>query len=165
MPRTNRLCRLIVAAGLVIGCERSPEDKPAQLVRFDTATVTIFTASDTVHLRVEVADSDEERSYGLMDRDSLPRSSGMLFLYDSPRDSSSGFWMFRTRIPLDIAFMDTAGVIVAIRAMEPCPSPEPRWCTPYRAGQPYQSALEVNRGFLQEHGITTGARVVIRSGN
>jgi hypothetical protein len=31
--------------------------------------------------------------------------AGMLFVYDSTQPGNAGFWMYRTRIPLDIAFV------------------------------------------------------------
>jgi uncharacterized membrane protein (UPF0127 family) len=86
----------------------------------------------------------------------------MLFLYETRQDSSDGFWMFRTLIPLDIAFMDSAGSIVAIRSMEPCTSPNPEWCPEYAPDAAYWSALEVNRGIFARYGITEGHRVQLK---
>jgi len=63
-------------------------------------------APDQVHLRgewgqarftVELADDADERARGLMFRESLPTSSGMLFVYEAPR--FAGFWMKNTLIP------------------------------------------------------------------
>src|SRR5688572_595381 len=92
---------LVAACGAAV-----PDDSPAttSLIPFDSTDVTIVTATDTVRIRAEVADSDEERGYGLMDRAQLDENSGMLFVYDSQEDSTKGFYMFRTKIPLDIAF-------------------------------------------------------------
>ena len=83
----------------------------------------------------------------------------MLFLYDSDEPPTAGFWMFRTRIPLDIAFLDSRGTVVAIREMEPCTAQLVAGCPTYEPGAPYRAALEVNRGFLRRHGIGLGARV------
>jgi uncharacterized protein len=150
-------------AGTTGGCER---DEPAlvPLVAFDTATVRIETARDTFDLRVEVAATEEQRAYGLMERDELPEDRGMIFVYEGLQDPEAGFWMFRTRIPLDIAFMDGDGRIARIRRMVPCESPNPLLCPLYSPGAPYAAALEVNAGFFERRGVEPGDRIVLLHG-
>ena len=125
-----------------------------------TMTLRIETAEDTFRLHAEIAESDEQRSFGLMERTSLPEDAGMLFVYDEPQPGGAGFWMFHTLIPLDIAFIDADGRIVAILRMEPCESPYPQWCPSYAPGVAYRSALEVNAGYFAKRGIRIGDRVV-----
>ena len=69
--------------------------------------------------------------------------------------------MYRTRIPLDIAFADSAGVIRAILKMEPCETTIPQGCPSYPPNVPYQYALEVNAGFFAARGITAGWRLML----
>lgn len=146
---------------LATGCDVPGTDGPAEpVVAFDTATITIETGDTTLTLRAELARTPEQRAHGLMERASLPQDAGMLFLYPQPQDSTSGFWMFRTRIPLDIAFLDDDGRIIAIRSMVPCGSPNPRVCPVTSPGRPYSGALEVNRGYFEERGVEVGDRVV-----
>lgn len=120
---------------MLAGCgEGEPETDPLAgepVVSFDTARVCIITATDTLPLTVEVAATDAQRAYGLMERGQLPADTGMLFTYPEPQSPESGFWMFRTRIPLDIAFLGPGG---EIRSMQPCTSPDPRWCDAYPRG-------------------------------
>jgi uncharacterized protein len=148
-----------------VGCgdRGEVEDTSALLpaVTWDTAEVRIETAEDTIPIRVEVAANDEQRAVGLMHRTSLPEDSGMLFVYDSLQPPEGSFWMFNTRIPLDIAFLDADGVIVSIRQMEPCASPYPQWCPSYEAGAAFQYALEMNLGWFQRKGAGIGDRVVL----
>jgi uncharacterized protein len=153
------LAVLLVVGGMS-GCERDRnawgQDPP---VAFDTARAVIETRDQEVPLTVEVAATGDQRAYGLMERSSLPDGHGMLFTYTSPQEPGSGFWMYRTLIPLDIAFLDEDGRIVSILHMEPCESPNPRLCPIYSPGLPYVAALEVNRGFFGRWGIGLGDRV------
>jgi uncharacterized protein len=141
-----------------------PERDPAPALAFDTASVRVETARDTYELRVEIAATDAQRALGLMERTHLPDERGMLFLYDSEQPGSAGFWMYRTRIPLDIAFVDGDGTIVSILGMDPCESPDPRWCPTYEPGTPYRAALEVNRGWFEARSVGVGDRIVRTDG-
>jgi uncharacterized protein len=145
------------------GCEPRERDGWAvdAPVRFDTARAVIERSGEeeAVPIRVELASTGDQRAYGLMERPSLPPEQGMLFTYPEPQPPESGFWMYRTLIPLEIAFLDQAGEIVAILEMEPCEAANPRLCPIYSPGVPYVAALEVNRGFFGRWGIGVGDRV------
>jgi uncharacterized protein len=130
-------------------------------VTWDTGEVRVQTTEDTIPVRVEIAATDEQRAVGLMHRTSLPENAGMLFVYDTLQPPEGSFWMFNTRIPLDIAFLDADGVIVSIRQMEPCASPYPQWCPSYEAGAAFQYALEMNLGWFQRQGAGVGDRIVL----
>jgi uncharacterized protein len=110
-----------------------------------------------VVVEVEIADTDEERQVGLMNRESLPDLAGMIFLFDD--DVSGGFWMKNTLIPLSIAFADADGTILRILDMEPC---EADPCEIYDPGVSYRSALEVNQGAFAEWGVAEGDRLTLR---
>ena len=127
----------------------------------DQVVVCLRTPSARVHLTAEVAHTPAQRATGLQGRRALEPDAGMLFLYDRLRPPASGFWMFRTRIPLDIAYLGPDGDIRSIRHMQPCPDASPGRCPVYRAGVPYQAALEVNGGFFARHGIQVGDRAVV----
>ena len=109
-------------------------------------------------MTVEVADTDAQRQRGLMGRTSLGTSEGMVFLFGDVSDGpvTSEFWMKDTLIPLSVAFWDQQGRIVGIQDMAPC-AQDP--CPTYGSPKPYIGALEVNAGFFNEHGVTTGDRI------
>jgi uncharacterized protein len=167
MGRGGGLCSALCVARRAAACVRGepePEvSRQSPIVPLDTGTVRIETEADTFHVSVEIAETQEQQSIGLMLRDSLPVDDGMLFVYEEPRDTSSGFYMFRTLIPLDIAFLDEEGRIVSIRLMQPCPSTVAAHCPRYRSDVPYSAALEVNRGYLEARGIGLGDRVTLLS--
>ncbi|WP_069385122.1 DUF192 domain-containing protein [Halomonas caseinilytica] len=121
-----------------------------------TTTLTIHSAQGPHRLTVELARSAAERNLGLMERDRLAEDAGMLFLYDDVQPAENGFWMYRTRIPLDIAFLDAQGRINDIHRMQPCRSASPSDCPVTRPSMPYHAALEVNAGYFDAKGIEVG---------
>lgn len=103
---------------------------------------------------VEVADSPEQRAYGLMHRKSLPPDYGMMFLYFE--DVRTPFYMKNTLVPLSVAFFDSTGRILEIIDMAPCKK-EP--CKLYTPRLPYRGALEVAQGSFQAWGVAVGDSV------
>ncbi len=130
----------------------SPSSEASQGPTFARGKVIIDTGDDSVLLDVEIAQTDEQRGYGLMNRDSLDPDSGMVFLY-LDGNSTGSFYMKNTRIPLSIAFFDVDGRILEILDMEPCLK-EP--CPTYDPGVAYRGALEVNQGAFDQWGVRTG---------
>lgn len=158
----GRIIRIgLLAATVAAACAPSDADTPDALsvMSFDTAFVHLSSGRDTVTVLAEVARTGEQRTMGLMERTSLADTAGMIFLYETDQDANAGFWMFRTRIPLDIAFADASGRIVAVRTMTPCEAQLAAGCPTYDPGASYRSALEVNAGFLARHRIGVGARM------
>jgi hypothetical protein len=128
---------------------------------FDTATMRMTSAQDTARITVLLAESGEQHTLGLMERRSLAPNAGMLFLYPATQPATAAYWMFRTRIPLDIAFVDSTGLIRSILTMQPCTSELAMGCPTYPPGAPYRAALEMNAGFFARTGARVGDRVVL----
>jgi hypothetical protein len=131
------------------------------VVNYDSADVRLVSTKDTVRLRALLAMTAEQKTMGLMERRHLPDETGMLFVYDSTQPPDAGFWMFRTRIPLDIAFLDSTGAVRTILAMVPCTAVLAQGCSTYAPNVAYRYALEVNKGYFARHGLTTGSRLVL----
>jgi uncharacterized protein len=138
------------------GEKAGDDDAYAHVMAFDTTRVRLTTARDTLRLIVELAVSPEQRTMGLMERQRLAEDAGMLFVYDAMQPADAGFWMYRTRIPLDIAFLDSLGVVRSIRSMVPCPTTIAQGCPTYTPDVRYQYALELNAGFVGRHGVAVG---------
>lgn len=138
------------------------DDAYEHVMSFDTTRVRLARASDTLALHVELAVKPEQKSMGLMERRHLADDAGMLFVYDSTQPPEAGFWMYRTRIPLDIAFADSTGVIRSIRSMVPCPTEVAQGCPTYTPDAPYQYALEVNAGYFARHGFVVGNTLLLK---
>lgn len=128
------------------GADTAPRDS----VRAESSSLSTIRVGG-IPVRVEIADEEEERQRGLMHRDSLGADEGMLFVY--PEQRTLSFWMRNTRIPLSIAFADRRGVIVDIQQMDPNTEEL------HRSRSPAMYALEMNRGWFREHGVTEGDRI------
>ena len=107
-----------------------------------------------IMLDVEFADTYEEKTKGLMNRESLEENEGMFFLFEE--NAILSFWMKDTLIPLDIFFIDSDKMIVDIQTMQPC-SKEP--CKIYYSNTPARYALELNAGFAEKNEIQIGDKV------
>ena len=103
-----------------------------------------------IRFSIEIADDPDERAQGLMNRESLPRSSGMLFVYPEPKHVA--FWMKNTLIPLDMLFADATGQILQIHSMA-----KPLDETPIDGGDGVKFVIEINGGLADMLGLTPGA--------
>jgi uncharacterized membrane protein (UPF0127 family) len=100
-------------------------------------------------IEAEVAYTDESRQIGLMHRQKMPISHGMLFVFDSA--ATHCMWMKNTLLPLSVAFLDDNGRILNIEDMQP--QTENNHC----AVRPTKYALEMNLGWFESRGIGPGA--------
>ncbi len=158
----RRLMMVAICIGaLVAACDDSSTTSESSLPKssptFPFATAILEGEGDPVLLTVEVAETPEQHQRGLMFRESLPEDTGMVFIFFE--DTSTGFWMKNTLIPLSIAFFDEAGRILEILDMEPCRR-DP--CRLYGAGLTYRGALEVEQGAFERWGISEGDLITIR---
>ena len=99
---------------------------------------------------IEIADDPAERSQGLMFRESMAMSAGMLFVYERPQRVS--FWMKNTLIPLDMIFVDAEGVVQRV-AHDAIPGD----LTAIPGGDDILVVLEINGGLARSMGIGPGS--------
>jgi uncharacterized membrane protein (UPF0127 family) len=109
-----------------------------------------------------LAATEAARAQGLMDQTDLRGYDAMAFRHDAPTEGA--FYMFKTRIPLSIAWFDEAGAYVSAADMEPCASADPGTCPLYRASRKYTVALEVPKGGLARLGIQPGSTLSFPGG-
>ena len=105
-------------------------------------------------LTAEIADTPEASENGLMFRDSLPEDRGMLFVCDADAPKRATFWMKNTKIPLSIAFIDSAGTILEVKSMYPMDET----IVPSNSTE-VAYALEVNQGWFERHKISPGDKI------
>ena len=71
-----------------------------------------FGNNNAQKLSLEIADNEQKRSYGLMNREDMKSNSGMLFIW---KDSQiRNFWMKNTHFNLDLFFLNNHGEIIEI---------------------------------------------------
>ena len=152
------MCALVaVVAYWTTSCTPS---EPNRLDALPTVRMTIGEQD----FELWVVDTFEEQNKGLMFvaaeqmaplEDGTER--GMLFVFGfSTRQS---FWMKNTAIPLDIAYINTEGKVVATHAMIPFDDRNNQ----YPPGALYRYAIEVNAGVLSRLGIAKDSDIEIPS--
>ena len=105
-----------------------------------------------IKFNIELAQTPQERSRGLMFRDNLPRQSGMLFVFDPPQPVA--FWMKNTLIPLDMIFVDREGTVTRVHQ-----GAIPGDLTPIEGGDSVYAVLEVNAGLAARYSIRPGTQM------
>lgn len=135
---------LIVTLALVSAHPSFAQDKPQKLASIQ------LTAG--MHLiRAEVAQTPEERSIGLMFRQTMGANDGMLFAFDEPAPQC--FWMKNTLLPLSVAFVADDGVVVNVENMKP------QTLDSHCSTKPVRFVLEMNEGWFAKRGIKAGAKL------
>lgn len=109
-----------------------------------------------------LAATEAAREQGLMQQHDLRGFDAMLFRFDLP--STGAFYMFRTTLPLSIAWFDQHGSFVSASTMDPCTSADPNACPVYPAARPYRYALETLQGELEHLGAVEGATLSLPGG-
>jgi uncharacterized protein len=77
--------------------------------KFRRESLTLLTSAGERKIDIEVAETMEEKSLGLMFRTALPDTQGMLFPYTPAQEIS--MWMKNTFIPLDMVFIKADGTV------------------------------------------------------
>ncbi|MEQ9693974.1 DUF192 domain-containing protein [Shimia sp. SDUM112013] len=140
--------KMSLRAAVLLGVVFASTQVAADTCRDDA--VTLRGDWGQARFSVEVADDRRERAIGLMNRDHMPTSAGMLFVFD--RTEPVSFWMENTLIPLDMLFIAENGEVVHIHS-----NAQPLDRTPIGSGQPVRYVLEINGGLAARMGITEGS--------
>jgi len=145
---------------LVLACrEPAPDARVA-------AGETSFFAIGGETFALELALDPATRQRGLGGRTNLPHNGGMFFAFRTPRPLS--MVMRDCPAPIDVAFLDGDGRVVALHAMPPEPPRRAgesameyeRRLPEYPSGVPAQFAVEVAGGRLAQLRVEVGSRIV-----
>jgi uncharacterized protein len=130
----------------------APSSEEAIPFRHDGELEFLRDDQTVTDIAIEIADTDEARTRGLMQRESLPSRSGMLFIFDD--EAPRSFWMANTPIALDIMFVSSDSQIVTIQKYTRPFSPQSVAST-----APARFVVEVPAGFSDSHGILESDRI------
>jgi uncharacterized protein len=112
----------------------------------------------SIPLTVELATTPRQIATGMMFRQDLPETEGMLFIFAYPHRTS--FYMRNTTVPLSCAYLDREGVVREIHDLKPLDE------TPVDADcNEIQFVLEVKQGWFQRNQIAVGTLVRTERGS
>ena len=140
LKKTLTILFLIMAAVPFASCKSK---------KLPVKTITITRADGTtITVQAEIAEKEEERNHGFMERKNIPDGTGMLFIFD--KDQILSFWMKNTPHPLSIAYIDSRGKIRNIYDMTPFS------LTPIKSTSSCRYALEVPQGWFSSNNVEVG---------
>ncbi len=138
----------ILAAALTIHVGHAAQQKRVE-------NLTIVSGGKSHQFSIEVAETEQQKSLGLMFRKSLAPGSGMLFPYRQPQELT--MWMRNTYIPLDMVFIKPNGTIHRIAE-----NTEPFSEEIVASKGNVTAVLELAGGVIRKLGIKAGDKVVHR---
>lgn len=138
----------MIFQAILVSCTGAPRLPTTELViqRGDGSEVKVL---------AEIADTQETRNRGFMEREQILDGTGMIFVFE--RDQILSFWMKNTPHPLSIAYIDSTGKIRDIYHMTPFSMAN--WTSTVSV----RYALEVPQGWFEKEGIVVGDKVIIPS--
>lgn len=135
----------VIGPGAAIACSGYPQGK------LPTVALPIVSGDIRILLKVELAQTEDQRNCGLMGRPKLADGTGMLF--DMRPPGPAFFWMKNTPESLDLVFLDATGrAVYLVRHAEPFSTDT------VGTGQAIAAVLELAAGEAERLGIGFGSR-------
>lgn len=128
-----------------------------ELKKGQTLPITAQAIVSGEKINLEVAKTPQEQAMGLMYRNFLPDDRGMLFSFNSPRQTN--FWMKNCLISLDIIFLKSGTVKAIAENVPPCLA-DP--CPTYGPNVLIDQVIELRGGRAAELDLKVGDRIVIK---
>jgi len=129
--------------------------KKTAVVIFMLVFISVFLRSKVTHIRIflpdgetiiaDLAKTEEERTQGLMFRNTLNDDQGMLFVFEE--EGLYFFWMKNMNFAIDILWLDRQKRIVHLELNVPPCKKEP--CPTYAPDLPAKYVLELKAGSIE----------------
>lgn len=143
---------LFFVTGLMFGASQVLAQNIPLEIPVDTQALKIVTNSGVKSFALEIADTNEKRSRGLMYRTDFPADRAMIFVFETVQPVM--MWMANTPLPLDMLFVSTDGKIAHIAE-----NTKPFSQDIVSSGVPVAFVLELNAGTVAKLGIKAGDHV------
>lgn len=143
---------LVFVAALLGGSFAVSAQEEPMRVPVDAQALKIQTASGEKSFGLEIADTDQKRSAGLMYRKDFPADRAMIFVFGEERPVM--MWMANTPLPLDMLFIRNDGSIARVAE-----NTVPFSKDIVASGEPVAFVIEVNAGIAAKLGIKAGDTV------
>ena len=144
------LALLLAACTIVLLAVWARANEPI-ILPVDPTPLVIETDRGERRFTIEIADTDAERSAGLMFRTDMADDHGMLFVFEQTRRVA--FWMKNTPMALDLLFVREDGTVAAIM------QGEPQSTAAISPDASVRFVLELKAGTAQNAGIEDGDRM------
>ncbi|MEM9332645.1 MAG: DUF192 domain-containing protein [Pseudomonadota bacterium] len=118
-----------------------------------TETLAVTTSAGEFTFTIEVADEDAERQQGLMFRETMLPTHGMLFEFQ--KTQVIYMWMENTVLSLDMIFIRPDGSVARIEE-----NTKPYSRRVISSGEPVSHVLELNAGMSRLIGLKRGDKVI-----
>lgn len=109
-------------------------------------------------IELEVAQTPEQQSIGLMYREEVAANQGMLFPMNPPRVPA--FWMKNVKIPLDMIFVREGKIAAIAHSVPPC---EEDPCPTYTPKVIIDQVIELRGGRAKELELEIGDSIEVKS--
>jgi uncharacterized membrane protein (UPF0127 family) len=146
----SRAARWAVLLSLVLLPLIAAHPVEAQMRR---ETLTLQSSAGRQPIEIEIADTLEEKSRGLMFRPKIPEATGMLFPYGTPQEIT--MWMKNTYASLDMVFIRADGTVHRIET-----GTEPMSEKVIASEGPVVAVLELAAGAAAKYGLKAGDKVL-----
>ncbi len=148
MKRIFTIALLLTGCAFLISLVYQPLQIPSLIENEESSIRTVELSGRTV--RVDIADTPEEKQIGLSGREGLAPDEGMLFIF--PEDGIYPFWMKDMRFSIDILWISREGLIVDVKEKV---SPE-TYPAAFIPREEARYVLELPAGWIEEYTVELG---------
>ena len=151
---------LLSSCSTLSSAKKTIANAAPQIDRGQQLPITAIANISEENIQLEVAQTPQQQSIGLMFRESLADNRGMLFPFTSERIAR--FWMKNVPISLDMIFINSDRVVGIAADVPPCEA-EP--CPVYGPSELVDRVIELRGGRAQELDINLGDTIEVQSLN
>lgn len=156
MKKTTKYLIFFLLSTLLFSCGDEPKASKIETSEIEfkkEGELYLLKSGDIIKkVDIEIAENPYEHETGLMYRQSMKDSQGMLFIY--PEEALRSFYMKNTYIPLDIIFYSKDSIVVSFKE-----NARPRDESSLASDKPAKFILELNAGKVKEWNIVIGDKM------